>query len=451
MIDTQVFDAIRNVVNYIAIIIPLAFTTGNQSDTFQGKASHFTRRTILRAIASLAAYIAIDLLLIVIKGSYYLYVLNIFVCGLWFVLGGASGDRRLRFMQLATTASSVILANGLLSFALATNDNGTIVSGRTVLLFSVLMLLANTAQAGFLIRFSPRTTASVPSRYWMTITALPLFYFAFLQLQLFASVSGGDETGIRSLWSVASQLLTLVAILVTYYSAYLITTAYFRAEEERFMSQRLQLELSHVERSAHMVSQVRKDKHEIKNLFFYLKIMLDSGAYDELKEYVNDKIDKTYSLLEEFDSGNKMLDYLFSQKVSEARRLGIKIAVNLDISPNLPISDRDLYGVVANLLDNAIEATQLISQDKRDIQVAINTCGGYLIVKIKNAVKGNVLLDNPSLKTTKRDKSNHGIGLKIVRSIALRNQGSLSTTMEHGYFVATVILSTQGHSQVPAQ
>ena len=318
MSSEQWLDIIRNTANYIAILVTLVYSAGSRNpDNIALSPTLPNRRIVARALASLAIYVVANLLIVTQDGSYYLYVAAIFSCGLWFVFRHGNKNRRTDIMLLSTAVSSVIITNGLLSIILSTGS---------LLGYSILMLAANAVEAAFLVRFLPRASASVPFGYWMTISALPLMLFFILQLQLFISMSGGHESDIVNPWSTLSQLLALVAILGTYYSAYLITTAYLKADEERFMSQRLQLELNHARRSAAIVEQVRKDKHEIQNLFFYFKIMLDSGAYQELRDYVNDKIDSTYSLLEEYESGNKMLDYLLSQKVSEAHGLGIKTA-----------------------------------------------------------------------------------------------------------------------------
>ncbi|GEM_PF-2468161 len=446
MVDAQLFDLIRNAANYAAMLAPLAATAEiDAAGQHAGKRANLpSRKTLLRALATLAAYVAISQLLSALDiryGGYYLFLLSYIACGLFFIMASTRKSRSLSIMQLATAMSSVVLANGLVTPILVSEADGSAYTGASALLYGALMLAVDVGLAAFLICFAPRSTESVPRRYWAIITALPITYFAALQLQLIVGTSLGDASGISNPWSIASQLLTLAAILGTYFSAYLITTAYAEAEERRFMAQRLQLELDHAERSAQMMEQVRKDKHEMKNLFFYLRIMLDSGAYAELKDFVDDKIDNTYSLMEEFRSGNKLLDYLLTQKVAEARQLHIKTAVDLDVPAGLPVNDRDLCGVVANLLDNAIEATKDIPEEKRDIQVSIRARKGYLIIKVRNAVDRNVLRDNPDLATTKKDAVSHGIGTKLVRSIALRNQGTFTVSMEQGYFVAVVSMA----------
>ena len=71
-----------------------------------------------------------------------------------------------------------------------------------------------------------------------------------------------------------------------------------------------------------MVEQIRRDKHEMKNVYFYIQSLIKSGELDELEKFVDTKLVPRYDRLEEFNTGNQMLDYLLTQKINEARDLG---------------------------------------------------------------------------------------------------------------------------------
>ena len=52
----------------------------------------------------------------------------------------------------------------------------------------------------------------------------------------------------------------------------------------------------------------------------------------------------------------------------------------------------------------------------------------------------DVLSENPKLKTSKKDSSYHGLGMKIVKRAVRNSNGIFDITMECGYFVATVMV-----------
>lgn len=124
------------------------------------------------------------------------------------------------------------------------------------------------------------------------------------------------------------------------------------------MNQKLELQLNHMERSIGMVEQIRRDKHEMKNVYFYIQSLLKSGQIDELEEFVDEKLVHRFDAYEEFRTGNEILDFLLTQKVSEAREYQIHVMTNVLLPSALSIEENDLCGLLLNLLDNAIDASK---------------------------------------------------------------------------------------------
>ena len=98
-------------------------------------------------------------------------------------------------------------------------------------------------------------------------------------------------------------LLMLTTILI-YYLFYTVTETYHKKIQSELIQQRLALQLNHVERSMGMVEQIRRDKHEMKNVYFYIQSLIKSGELKELEEFVDTKLVPRYDHLEEFQTGN---------------------------------------------------------------------------------------------------------------------------------------------------
>ena len=88
------------------------------------------------------------------------------------------------------------------------------------------------------------------------------------------------------------------------------------------------------------------------------------------------------------------------------------------------------------MLDNAIEACQKIDKQKR-IQVSFKQEGNFLNVIIKNTYIDE---KNNDLLTTKDNKLNHGYGIKSVRSIVEKYEGTFKIIKNNGYFIVSVLL-----------
>lgn len=218
----------------------------------------------------------------------------------------------------------------------------------------------------------------------------------------------------------------------------MLIRAYEKYSESSSIAQRMALQLDHVERSAAMIEQIRSDRHELKNIFFYLNSLSEAGKYDEIREFCEDHLTHRYDRLEEFNTGNEILDYLLTQKVSEAREANIHVMADVLLPPALPIVDIDLCSLLMNLLDNAIDASK--KEERGDIQILMNIKKNYLSLTVRNKSSQDILKNNPSLRTSKDDFANHGIGTRVIRSICKKYNGMVDYRMENGYFVADVML-----------
>ena len=98
----------------------------------------------------------------------------------------------------------------------------------------------------------------------------------------------------------------------------------------------------------------------------------------------------------------------------------------------------DLCTIIANLLDNAIEA--YTECNDYDIIINLDYINNSYRIEIANTIKESVLSGNKTLKTSKSDTKNHGIGIKSVKSRAEKYNGKTEFTEENGQFVARVWL-----------
>ena len=284
------------------------------------------------------------------------------------------------------------------------------------------------------LRYPLRYVAELPSRTIFLMLCTPCLLF--ILAEYFVNIAHTNDTVLTISLSFFSLLI--MTSLVTYYLFYTITETFHEKSQSQLISQRLELQLNNVERSIGMVEQIRRDKHEMKNVYFYIQSLIKSGELDELEKFVDTKLVPRYDRLEEFNTGNQMLDYLLTQKINEARDLAIHTYADVRIPSDLPVEDSDLSGLLLNLLDNAIDASRDVKN--ADIQINIGILKSYLSIQIKNRTNENVLANNPELHTSKTDKACHGYGLKIVRSIVDKYNGIINIQMEGGYFCTRVML-----------
>lgn len=104
------------------------------------------------------------------------------------------------------------------------------------------------------------------------------------------------------------------------------------------------------------------------------------------------------------------------------------------------INDVDLCSLLSNILDNAITACKNCQIDSKRIFINIISDEYKYVFCVKNSIPESVLQHNPDLITTKSDKDNHGMGVKIIRSIAAKYDGKVDYYEEDKEFCCSVIL-----------
>ena len=129
---------------------------------------------------------------------------------------------------------------------------------------------------------------------------------------------------------------------------------------------------------------------------------------------------------------------ILNSKLLEAEKLGINININVD---KITFSDNnyDLCLILGNLLDNAIEASSQVN-DNKWICITILKNNNIMNINISNNYSISPVEKNGKLYTTKLDKRSHGLGLDSVKQLVEKNEGVFNYKYENNIFEANVTL-----------
>lgn len=94
----------------------------------------------------------------------------------------------------------------------------------------------------------------------------------------------------------------------------------------------------------------------------------------------------------------------------------------------LPLSLQETTSLLANLIDNAIEANLRIEEDEdRMIDISIDKTEGHYRIHLQNAIENEAEI---TFVTNKKDNKQHGYGTKIIEDILNRHQGNIRYMIE---------------------
>lgn len=183
--------------------------------------------------------------------------------------------------------------------------------------------------------------------------------------------------------------------------------------------------------------QTKKFRHDIKNLFLILRAMIEKGEDGKALQYLDKMSDLCKQTKNRYDTGNFVADTLLSAKATVAETMQTEILFQGCIP--VEIENVDLVILLANLLDNALEACEQIA-GKKTVTIDSVLQKHLWILVVKNPSEREVRIKHNWIATTKSNKQIHGFGIQNVERVAQKYNGSLALACKEKIFTASVML-----------
>lgn len=292
-----------------------------------------------------------------------------------------------------------------------------IITSHTLLWLCVLIVLAITKRR--------RTAITIP----FLLTLMPgCIAGIFLGLTFCQQVLSGNDRMTMPVLISSIGLLYLNVLIILY------------AERAKTASdEQLQAELAahHYAMQEQYYEQLRTEQEETRAMFHdinkYMQAMRTLAAEANAAE-VNKMMAETQELFESLttvvDVGNSVVSVILNEYRQITEDAEISFDFDVSIPKNLGISAVDLYVLLGNTLDNAIEACQSLPAEDRYIRIQMRTYHGILFCQIENPYA-------KEYPQRKREK-NHGYGLQNVRKCVEKHDGHMSISQNENKFVLSM-------------
>ena len=184
-------------------------------------------------------------------------------------------------------------------------------------------------------------------------------------------------------------------------------------------------------------------RHDIKHHLNELMLLANKHDVAEIQKYIDEMNSFLKNPNEIVASGNLEIDSVLNFMLQKAE----KELKTVDIKVMLPEKVRhsfDINVMLGNLLENAIDAAG--KTENKYLSVHIKLKRGILKVKIENSFESSCTLcekqnrKDTILKTTKPFTEQHGIGLKNVKKIVEKYNGTMAVTAQEGIFCVNLLL-----------
>lgn len=280
---------------------------------------------------------------------------------------------------------------------------------------------------------------SALGRKYLTLI-FAISFGAYLIMYGFAGIILDESVAAVRMASFFSILFTVVSLIATVF-AVTVKTGY---EKEKREAELMAMTNSMLEKNFLEVeashNTIRQQVHDFKNHLFTLRGMLEKD--EKAKAYVEELLQVSYEKAQYCLCGNSVIDSVINCKISEAKRQGINFTHRVILFSEVYMSSVDICAVLANQIDNAIEAcTRIPAGEEKSVRVEIWQKEAFVFFKVTNTCFENPFNSKNELVSTKDDPSGlHGYGIKNITKTAESYGGTVKSHYADGLFVSVAML-----------
>ncbi|MED9971831.1 MAG: GHKL domain-containing protein [Lachnospira sp.] len=355
--------------------------------------------------------------------SVAIYVYMVYSLIFSFVVLGGSVIEKIFYniMMICCLAGSSLLGGGLVSLVvkkdfLNAHRYGTGSRYVSVIFVQILLMLF----LGFIIKLKVFLKEK-DNQYMLIMSLIPAISVIVCCFMVYRSDKSYEMNVIYTFIAMAGIIIiNVISVLLLIMEQ----KVYEQKTRQQVMLSAYQQKEKDIESILDMQKQNSKQRHDINNVLILISELIQDEKYSKALE-VLDKYRTGYNNINvtEIVSNNIVLNYLLNRKINQCREAGIDMACYV-LGNIAGVDDMDLYILLENLCDNAIEAAGQCKKPSIKLQIAEDNASMY--IDIGNTTSGNVLNNNPHMNTTKKDKNMHGFGIMNIRDIIDKYNGTIN-------------------------
>lgn len=238
--------------------------------------------------------------------------------------------------------------------------------------------------------------------------------------------------------SVSAGILLINMLIFYLYNA--LMDAYLQLEDKNLLERQAASYANQLDVMTQSEEKIRALRHDMKHHFNELAIMAKRKENQEIIAYIESMQAFMTNTKEYLNSGNKDVDSILNYMLSKAENAGVKTEYKVNLPRKIGVKVFDLNVIFGNLLENAILAAE--KAEDMWVSLFVKYEKGMLFIEIKNSYSQQLNKNGKLYFTTKKDTSEHGIGLQNVRMVVNKYDGSLEISDEGKVFAVKIMMYT---------
>lgn len=241
-----------------------------------------------------------------------------------------------------------------------------------------------------------------------------------------------------SFWTTMKEQSTIGLYFFDFFSCLMLVILLLdlfrirRAERDQMIMERLlRQEQEQHEISRATIDVINRKCHDLRHQIAALRHMDDDEKERSIRQ-----LEKAVMIYDSFPkSGNPDLDIVLVEKSLLAEKQHVSVRCIVDGSKLTFLELEDLYSLMGNALDNAIEATSKEENEaKRIVTLYAAAKGNLYSIHLENPCTRQPLFMDDLPVTSKPDTDYHGFGMRSMRYLCEKYGGVLTAGWEDGIF-----------------
>lgn len=276
----------------------------------------------------------------------------------------------------------------------------------------------------------------------IAFVAIPLLAMMILYITMYVMILTNFQSNIIILLSIICVSMIVIAGIVWFMIARINKDNEIKTKL-LLSKQKANLYKQNIISSNSQIETIKLLKHDMKNNISCIDALIEEENYDEAHNICHSLTNKYTSIGTIVNTENYLLNAVLNVEIEKAKSYGIPVKLSITNDLKMFKNSSDIISLIGNILDNAISYLSKNKVKNNEINFSTGYEGSYSVIKCRNNILDSVLFNNPSLKTDKKDKDNHGKGITIINSIAHKYNGDVIIKERNKEFIITVILDNR--------
>lgn len=228
--------------------------------------------------------------------------------------------------------------------------------------------------------------------------------------------------------------LFLIVLLGLLYTNIVVIYYTNRIREQAMEKRTWEIAEHHYAMQQEYYDQMRIQQEETRALWHDISKYLRASQVDNSGHAVAQVQEMLNTIPFVVDVNNRIVSVILNEYYQIAKTAGIMLEMDVQVPSELFVAATDLYVLIGNTMDNAIEACAHLPEDQRIISLKLRAHNNILFYEVTNPYEETYLLQAKS--------KYHGYGLKNVSRCVERYSGTVDVQKRNGMFCLTAHLNS---------